>query len=69
MRGHRSRLCGRAAESARQMHFLRFVREDWGEFQNTMYVKGERKYKKSVVYRIYIEISHLGHNVIKKEFK
>ena len=42
--GHGSRFCGRAAESARQMHFLRFLREDWGEFQNTMYVKGERKY-------------------------
>ena len=36
--------CGRAAESAHQMHFLRFLREDWGEFQNRMYVKGERKY-------------------------
>ena len=36
--------CGRAAESAHQMHFLRFLREDWGEFQNGTYVKGERKY-------------------------
>ena len=45
MGGHRSRFCGRAEESALQMHFLRFLREDWGEFQNTMYVKGERKYK------------------------
>ena len=27
-----------------QMHFLRVSREDWGEFQNRMYVKGGRKY-------------------------
>ena len=33
----------RAAESAHQMHFLRFLREDWGELQNGMYVEGERK--------------------------
>ena len=46
-----------------------FLREDWGEFQNGMYVKGGRKYKKSRFYRIYIETSHLGHNVIKKAFK
>ena len=26
-----------------QTHFLRFLREDWGEFQNRMYVKGGRK--------------------------
>ena len=31
---------GRAAESEHQMHFLRFLRENWGEFQNGMYVKG-----------------------------
>ena len=36
--------CGRATEGAHQMHFLRFLREDWGEFQNGTYVKGERKY-------------------------
>ena len=42
--GHRTRFCGRAPESAHQMHFLRFLREDWGEFQNRMYVKGGRKY-------------------------
>ena len=38
--GHRTRFCGRAAESAYQMP------EDWGEFQNRMYVKGARKYLK-----------------------
>ena len=27
-----------------QMYFLQFLREDWGKFQNRMYVKGERKY-------------------------
>ena len=42
--GHRTRFCGRAAESAHQMHFLRFLREVWSEFQNRMYVKGGRKY-------------------------
>ena len=36
---------GRAAESAHQMHFLRFLREDWNEFQNRMYVKGEGSIK------------------------
>ena len=30
--GYRTRFCSRAAESAHQMHFLRFLREDWGEF-------------------------------------
>ena len=35
---------GRAGESAHQMDFLRFLREDCGEFQNRMYVKGVRKY-------------------------
>ena len=30
-------VCGRAAESAHQMHFLRLLREDWGEFQNGIY--------------------------------
>ena len=29
--GHRTRFCARAAESVHQMHFLRFLREDWGE--------------------------------------
>ena len=49
--------------------FLRFLREDCGEFQNRMCVKGEESIKKIRFYRIYIEISHLGHNVIKKAFK
>ena len=40
---HRTRFCGRAAESAHQKHFLRFVGEDWGEIQNGMCVKEERK--------------------------
>ena len=29
------------------MHFLRFLKEDWGAFQNVMYVKGGRKYLKN----------------------
>ena len=58
-----------AEESAHQMLFLRFLREDWGEFQHRMYVKAGRKYLKISFYRIYIEILHLGHNVIKKAFK
>ena len=32
-----------AAESALKMHFHRFLREDWGEFQNGMYVEGGRR--------------------------
>ena len=46
-RGHRTRFCGSSAESAHQMHFLRFLREDWDEFHNRMYVKAKKK-KKSV---------------------
>ena len=46
------------------MHFLSFLREDWSEFQNGMYVKRERKYLKIRFYKIYIEIDRLGHNVI-----
>ena len=52
------------------MNFLRFLREDWGEFQNGMYVEGARKdFKKIRFYRIYIEISQLGQNVIKIALK
>ena len=40
--GHRTRFCGRAAESEHQMHFLRFLRGNWGEFQNGMYLEGGR---------------------------
>ena len=36
--------CGRAAESAHQMHFLHFFREDWSDFQSGMYVEGGRKH-------------------------
>ena len=46
------------------MHFLQFLKEDWGAFQNVIYVKRGRKYLKNR-----IEISHLGHSVIKKAFK
>ena len=46
------------------MHFLQFLKEDWGAFQNVIYVKRGRKYLKN-----HIEISHLGHSVIKKAFK
>ena len=30
-----------------QMHFLRFLREDWGEFRNRMYVKRGKKVLKN----------------------
>ena len=33
-RGHSARFCRGAAESAHQTHFLRCLREDWGEIQN-----------------------------------
>ena len=41
---HRTRFCGRAAESAHQMYYLLFLREDWNEFQSGMYVEGGRKH-------------------------
>ena len=43
-RDHRTRFWDSSAESAHQMHFVRFLREDWDEFQNRMYVKAGRKY-------------------------
>ena len=46
------------------MHFLQFLKEDWGAFQNVIYVKRGRKYLKN-----HIEKSHLRHSVIKKAFK
>ena len=42
-RGHRTGFGGRAEESARKLHFLRFLREEWGEFQNGSYVEGGRR--------------------------
>ena len=39
--------CGRAAESAHQMHFLRFLRDDWGEFLNRKYVERGKKVLKN----------------------
>ena len=42
--GHRTGFCGRAEESAHRMHFFRFLREDWGEFQNGKCVEGGRKH-------------------------
>ena len=45
--GHRTPCCGRAAESVHHMHFLRVLREDWGEYQNGMYVEGGRKHLNS----------------------
>ena len=42
-RGHRTGFGGRAEESAHKLHFLRFLREEWGEFQNGIYVEGERR--------------------------
>ena len=35
---HRTRFCISAAESAHQMHFLQFLREYWGAFENRNYV-------------------------------
>ena len=34
---------GRAEESAHKLHFLRFLREEWGEFENGIYVEGGRR--------------------------
>ena len=43
-KGHRACVCGKAADSAHHLHFLRFLREDWGEFQSGMYVKVGKKH-------------------------
>ena len=47
------------------------LKEDWWEFQNGMYGgwKRGRKHWKIRFYRIYIEISQLGRNVIKMALK
>ena len=42
---------------------LGILSEDWNEFQNGMYMEGERKHWKIRSYAIYIEIKQLGHNV------
>ena len=39
LRTRKMPFCGRAAESALKMHFHRLLRENWGEFQNGMYVE------------------------------
>ena len=44
--------------------------EDWGEFQNEIYVEGGRKHWNIFFfYRIYIDISQLGGNVIEMALK
>ena len=43
--GHRTRFCGRAAESAHHMHFLWLLREDWHKFQTACMWKGEEGIK------------------------
>ena len=35
-KGLRAYFCGRAADSAHHLHFLRFLKEDWGVFQRGM---------------------------------
>ena len=67
--GHRTRFCGRAADSAHHMHFLRLLREDWGVFQNGVYVEAGKRQWIIRFFRIYIEISQLGRNVIKMVLK
>ena len=37
-----------STESAHQMHFLWFLREDWDGFQNDMYVEGTKKTLKNL---------------------
>ena len=44
MGGHRTRFCGRAAENVPLMHVPLFLKEDWGKFQNGIYVEGGRKH-------------------------
>ena len=40
-----------------------------GRYQNGMYMEGGRKHYEIHFYRIYIETSQLGHNVIKMVLK
>ena len=63
------RFCGIAAKSVHHLHFLRFLREDMGRVSKRYVCEREKKLLKSTFYRIYIEISHLRHNVIKKASK
>ena len=56
-------------DSAHHMHFLRFLSEDWGVFQNGVYVEGGRRQWIIRFFRIFIEISQLGRNVIKMALK
>ena len=67
--GHRARFCSRAAESAHQLYFLQFLREDWDEFQNGIYAEGGRKHWNICFLRIYIEISQLRYSVIEMVLK
>ena len=49
--------------------FLDFRERTGANFKIECMRKGEESIKKIRFYRIYIEISHLGQNVIKKAFK
>ena len=49
--------------------FSDFWERTGASFKTECMWKGEESIKKSVFYRIYIEVLHLGHNVIKKVFK
>jgi len=51
------------------MHFLQFLREDWDEFQNGIYVEGGKKHWNICFPRIFIEISQLRCNVIEMALK
>ena len=67
--GHRACFCGRAADSVHYLHFLRVLREDWGNFESGMYVGGGIKHRKIRLYGIYIKINQLRHNVVKMMLK
>ena len=51
--------CGRAADIAHHLHFLRVLRENWGKFQSGMYVRVKESIKKIRFHGIYIEVKQL----------
>ena len=58
-KGHRACFCGRAADIAHHLHFLRVLRENWGKFQSGMYVRVKESIEKIRFHGIYIEIKQL----------
>ena len=73
--GHRTRFCGRAAcvESVHHMRFLRFLREDWGEFLKWhVCERGKKALKNPFFQNLHRDITldalfHGGHHVMRNK--